>query len=419
MTRRFGALILIVATAFGGAVGASAQTGWDAIAFEQLLNEAELMRQQADQLSGVDRDAYHRYLYDAASIQQQAMEMLGRALLTAEVGDGVQSAMEQFVTLSEQRIAVLIELQQCVAARIVLEQALYDPNILPEGGVEQLTTLNSSIDLCGVWVFDSPVGWDEARFEEYLAESELRETELAVVPSTNEQQRASLLFEVAQRKQQALSLLQTAMHLRRVEPERTIELSEQLSMLYLNIFPLLIELDLCDAAEGHLTRAFDNSDLLPEESLTDLEALNPSLARCPLDDEQQADTTDPNDGSELVEPVEPGENLLPYILLGSAAATGLSALIIDISYADERDALSTYQDDCAVGPCNRDNADSLAQTVDTGKIVIGTLAGVAIVSGVTGLILLLTDTDSSDELPVEIDAGVDQNGAGARLRVRF
>ena len=418
MTRRFGTLILVVATVFGVPIGASAQTGWDAISFEQLLQEAELMRQHADELSGVDRDAYHRYLYDAASIQQQAMEMLGRALLTAEVGDDVQSAKERFVTLSEERIAVLLELQQCVAARIVLEQALYDPNILPEQGVEQLTALNSSIDLCGVRVFDSPVGWDEARFEEYLAESDLRDAELELIPENNEQQRESLLFEVAQLKQQALSLLQTAMHLRRVQPEQFDELSARLATLYLDIFPLLIELDLCDATEGHLARALENSDLLPEESTTEIEALNPSLQRCPLD-EELVDTTDPNGESELVEPVQDGENLLPYILLGSAAATGLSALIIDISYADERDALSTHQDDCAAGPCNRENADSLAETIDTGKIVIASLAGVAIVTGVTGLILLLTDSDSSDDAPIEVDAGIDQNGVGASLRVRF
>ena len=93
-----------------------------------------------------------------------------------------------------------------------------------------------------------------------------------------------------------------------------------------------------------------------------------------------------------------GPGALSYALFGASAVIGAAALTYNFVLGDELEEFEAIRADCVSGPdCDRQRSQQLQETLDNGKVAILVLTSVAVVTGVIGLILTITDSGPAPE----------------------
>ena len=302
------------------ALPAQAQVQWNPSSYIDLVREGDRLYEEAGGIPDDRREERRSLLYQSAQVKQRALEMIRRGLLSGSVaGDLRAIAIEDLFNLNENIIVIMMDLDQCAAAELLLEQALGDPTILPVGAVEHLESQRPRIRAC------------ESRVA--VAPDMVNREAMAEVTQDRDRYRAEL--EDSQASETALQQ----------ELQRT---------------------------EEELAQARAGSSPAP------------------------ASGTDP----------------LPYALLAGGGALLVSALVVDLALAGERDDLDRLQSECNAGPCNLEHARATADTLDDGKVAIGVLLGAGLVSATVGTILLLTgdDDDGGESTALAPRVGPDSFG---------
>lgn len=384
----------------------SAQTEWDALSYLQLLDEGEYFYAQAQELEQ-GSELRRTLLFQAALAKQAAGELVRRAMLGGGLPEDVQAlAVQDFFNLNENLMVILIELEQCTAASLLLEQLLSEPSTLPGGATEHLASMRPTVEECLETLPERPVGWDREIFEELVATGNgiYEDAQQAIAADHPEQ--FSLLFDTIRLDREALAVLHPALEENRIEPEYREQAHQQLVELHLRIIGSILNMELCDSASFAIGQTAELSENLDANALAELELFRNEVADC------QQRRAPP----EIEQPTESPElGPLPITFLGLSVVAGLSALVYDLALIDTRNDLESAIDMCHMGICNVERANSLADTVDGAKVTLGVLLGVCVVSGTVGLVLWLTDEPApaaeNGELSVTPSLAPDYMGA--------
>ena len=148
-------------------------------------------------------------------------------------------------------------------------------------------------------------------------------------------------------------------------------------------------------------------------SLATLRELRAEVQAC-----RERATSEPNEVPAAPVVAERGPNPVGVAFLGAAGAATVAAIVYDITLADERSLLDDLRSECRDGFCNIELAREVAETVDEGKVVLAVFTGIAVATGITGLVLLLTG-DDEDQPETVVSPVLSPQFAGAVLEVRY
>ena len=374
---------------------ALAQSGWDPAEYSSLLSEGEQLFEAASEVPEWDRERRRELLVQSAAAKQRALDMLYAGLLIDQIEMSQELAIRDFFNLNQNVIAILLIVGECTAAEFLLERTLADTRFLPEEGVAYLREMRSSIEECRIGLTVSD--WGQTTYEELLTRAEATANSHVTVR----------LWQDAQ------AILTHALTHGLITAEGRSQYVGEMSALLERIVGTLVDLDECDAASRELRRAEERTALLPEDSESLLRALRNSVQDC-----RERVAAAPT--AELVPPivVDSGPNPIGVAFLGAAGATALAAIIYDVTLSDERSLLEDLRDDCGDGYCNIEMAREVAETIDEGKVVLAVLTGIAVATGVTGLVLLLTGDDEGEPETV-VSPLISPHFSGAMLEVRY
>lgn len=373
---------------------------WDPIRYLEICQEADATYTRAEALPVGYEDSRRELLTETLLLKQQALEMLRRAVLSGEVTEidpQYQDAIQDIFNLSENVLYLLIELDQCTAAELQLGYALDDPFILPPGAVQHLESLRPLLEECRQRIAAYQHLWDFQRYQEeaQLAEDYRLAASIALTEGDEGAFREAT-FENIQHNARALTILREAMLGGQVNRDNPTA-SNQLFHLYHALISGFLSLDQCDAANRRIQQAIQDAgdfrDTHPEEfadregEIRDCEVRAAERSRS---SSEQADVivVPEYDPTPLPSRVDVG--VTPWILIGVAGASGLTALGIDLATASDRDELDSIRGQCAAGACDYHRALELSDSINDKRVVIGVLSGVGVVSGVIGLVMLLT-----------------------------
>ena len=381
---------------------------WDPIRYIELCQEADVSYAQARALPVGYEDTRRDLLTETLLLKQQALDMLRRAVLSGAISETdiqYRDAIQDLFNLSENVIYLLIELDQCTAGDLQLGQALDDPFILPPGAVQHLEALRPLVNDCRQRVAAYEHLWDFQRYQEEarLAE-ELRLEASRALTDGDEEAYEEATFESIQHNLQALTILREAMLGGQINPDNPTA-SNQLFVLYHALISGFLSLDQCDAANRRIQQAIQDAGDFRDAHPEDFIAREQEIGQCEVRAAER-ETIGPSssdvvvvseyDPTPLPDRVDVG--VTPWILIGVAGASGLTALGIDLATASDRDELDTIRDQCAAGSCDYNRALDLSDSINDRRVVIGVLSGVGVVTGVVGLIMLLTADTKPDEV---------------------
>jgi len=256
----------------------SAQTEWDALSYLQLLDEGEYFYAQAQELEQ-GTELRRTLLFQAALAKQAAGELVRRALLGGELPGNIQAlAIQDFFNLNENLMVILIELEQCTAASLLLEQLLSEPSTLPDGATEHLASMRPTVEECLETLPERPVGWDRELFEELVAAGTRFHQDAQQAIAAEQPEQFSLLFETIRLDREALAVLSPALEENRVEPEYQEQAHQQLVDLQLRIIGSILRMDLCDSASVAIEQTAESGALLDADTVAQLEGFRNEVA---------------------------------------------------------------------------------------------------------------------------------------------
>ena len=381
---------------------------WDPIRYIEMCQEAEVTYTQAEALPVGYEDTRHELLTETLLLKQQALEMLRRAVLSGEILETdvqYEDAIQDLFNLSENVIYLLIELDQCTAGELQLGRALDDPFILPPGAVQQLEALRPVVNECRLRVAAYEHLWDFQRYqEEALLADEFRFEASRALTDGDEEGFREATFESIQHNSQALTILRQAMLGGQVDPDNPTA-SNQLFGIYHALISGFLSLDQCDAANRRIQQAVEDSGEFRDAHPEDFLSREPEIEDCEVRAAQRRMTGSGRSDVLVVSEYDPTPlpdrvdvGVTPWILIGVAGASGVAALGIDLATASDRDELDSIRGQCAAGSCDYNRALDLSDSINDRRVVIGVLSGVGVVTGVVGLVMLLTADTKPDEV---------------------
>jgi hypothetical protein len=395
-----------------GGQAAWAQVTWDAEEYVELTQEGQRLY---DEAMAMPLDAVARrqdLLFRSADLKQQGLEMLRTALLTGEVEDQREMAVQDFYTLNENLLVVLLDLDQCAASELLLNQAVARPEWLPEGGLSHLESLRDDVSECyGRVESGERTMWEATHYHELVAQAGAWLDQAHALDRDETRQRRDLLWEASRSTDEAVQMIRAGLLRGEVRESEVTDPEGELFRRYDELMGILLELDLCNATERQLEQATQDGEMMASSS--DLEARRRAdIAACRRR----------NPSGEAVAAEEDGgsrTNWLPWALVGVGGTALLAALVVDISSADDRDELEELQAQCAEGPCDEARANQLSDDVDGQALAVGILLGVAVVAGGVATWLLLTEDDEEPAPAAQLLPVLGADRAGLGLWVRF
>ena len=384
----FAAVLLVPSLALG-------QSVWNPDEYSTLLTEGDRLFAAAEEVPDWDREHRREVLVQSAAAKQRALDMLYAGLLTNQIEMSQALANRDFFNLNQNVIAILLMVDECTAAEFLLERALADTRFLPSEGVAYLQDMRSSIEACriGLTVTD----WGQSTYQELLSRADSTGSGYVAVRAW----------------QDAQAILTHALTHGLITAESRPDFTGELAGLLDRIVSTLVELDECDAAGRELRRADDRTALLPDDVETTLRELRAEVQAC-----RERATSEPNEVPAAPVVAERGPNPVGVAFLGAAGAATVAAIVYDITLADERSLLDDLRSECRDGFCNIELAREVAETVDEGKVVLAVFTGIAVATGITGLVLLLTG-DDEDQPETVVSPVLSPQFAGAVLEVRY
>ncbi|MBN1944997.1 MAG: hypothetical protein JW797_04935 [Bradymonadales bacterium] len=404
--------------------GTAVAQQWDPNRYLELLDDGNRIYERAQEL-GPNNPRYNQMVYDTLALKQEALEMLRRAVLAREVPEYLMNdARTDLFNLNENVMFLLMEIDQCAAAELLLDRSAMDTEILPEGGLEHLGRLRGDLDVCYEGVASAEAAtWD---IEEYLQMIEEAETWRAQADAATEPiARNAALFESSQDYGRALDYLRQGM-MHGLVDEITGLTSADLFDLYETLIMNFLEMNLCPSAERRLEQAISDSNMLAEGDPGRFEAYQLDIQEC-WDRAAQGIgpvTPQPRPGVQpgvarqqappLPERMEYG--IASYVLLGVCGVSAITALGLDLATGSDRDELETLRDQCNAGSCDYARSLELSDGINDRKALIGVLSGVSVVTGVVGLVMLVLDLTAEPALPAATGQG---RGAGPEAFLGF
>ncbi len=377
------------------AITAQAQSNWDPRRYADLVDEGDELFTASQTVPENDVEQRRELLLQAAGAKQQALDMLLAGLLLGEIETSQSLARRDFFNLNQNVIAILLLAEECTAAEFLLDRALENENLLDRDGIEYLTQMRERVSECKAQI--ERVDWGRELFDELLARAD---------ESTNELVALRL-------RQDAQAMLATALARGTVPTDDRPELAEALLGIHRQNVTQIADFGWCELADAEVGRTRDQSDILPTSSGTFFTEMEQVVQTC------RDNRVDLPVGPGTPTVVESGPPIVPIALLSVAGMSLASALIYDISLGGQRQLLDDLQSECADGFCNVELARETAINLDDGKVVLGVFTGIAVATGVTGLILLLLDDDEADAPGVTAYPWVSPTQAGAAFQVRY
>ena len=376
------------------AATAEAQSNWNPRLYADLVDQGDELFSASQAVPENDVEQRRELLLQAAGAKQQALDMLLAGLILGEIEMSQTLARRDFFNLNQNVIAILLLAEECTAAEFLLDRALGNENLLDREGIEYLTEMRGRVSECKAQI--ARVDWGRDEFDDLLSRADENTDALVAL----------------RLRQDAQAMLGNALSRGLVPTDDRPALAESLLGLRRQNITQVADFGWCDLASAELSRARDQRDVLPASSGPFFSEMEQVVQGCR---DNRVDL--PVGPGPTV--VESGPPIVPIALLSVAGMSLASALIYDISLTGQRDLLETLQDECADGVCNVELARETAINVDDGKIVLGIFTGIAVASGVTGLILLLLDDDGADAPAVSAHPWVSPTEAGAAFQVRY
>jgi hypothetical protein len=416
---------------------AGAQGGWDATQWLELVEQGDNLYQQAVETDEDDDESYRGYLRESLRYKQQALEMLRRALLLHQIEAVEQlsaDANRDLFNLAENVIVILLELDQCDAGELMLDRALGDPDLLPEGGVVHLESLRSEFQDCRVQVAESGAAvFDYDRLSSLILAAEQWREAALIRDAGDTMGRSGDLFESSYAYVEAIGLLNVGLTSGLlIDPDGEHE--STLYALHNELITVLLDVNSCDAAQRRVNVAMEVAASMPLGDPAMFTPRQTDIADC--QDRYQASLSQTPE--QVIVEVERGPNHpplaqradvgdAPYVLFGVAGATFLTAIVIDLLSAGDRDDLDTARAQCPDGDCDFERVQELADSVNSDKVAVGILTGATIVTAAIGTMLYLTSQESPARASApttddDIGAGTpvfSLDGLGASLRINF
>jgi hypothetical protein len=197
-------VVLMLAAVFAP-VAARAQEAWDPARYQQLVEEGNALYEQAE---ARDSSAEYRVSSIRRWPSNSRPRDAGDAVIRNEIADWrtCEAVIQDLFNLNENVLVLLMELDQCAAAELLLDRSMRDEELLPAGGLEHLTAVrDTDLAECQVRASQTQATWDLERFLTLVEQGDhWREQAASVQDPTS---LASNLFESAEAYTQALEYL--------------------------------------------------------------------------------------------------------------------------------------------------------------------------------------------------------------------
>ena len=430
--RRAQAIILAISLFLVLPTSSFAQEGWDMDRWVELVTEGNRLFTEAQDVPLDDDAAYRDLIRQSLQYKQAAIEMLRRALLLNQieaVAELSEYANQDLYNLTENVIVLLVDLDQCDAAQLSLQQALGDTSILPEGGPEHLEGLRPQIEECRDRVAQLNVQFDYDAYNASVADGDRWRERGELGRDVDDPFWESDLLEAAQHYREAIRMVETGLLGGRLE-DRDGEVTPEMLELYNQLLTILFAVNACENAERRTEEA--------HETVAALE-LEPPLyfANWPMEIEachnRRLAAESETSGDTVIVLTEPEEvqhqlhsssdtGVAPIILFSTSGVAAITAVTYYFLGGEDRDELDDLQAQCAVQDCDEARLVELSSDVDDRTTITAVLSGVGVVTLLSGIVAVLTSIDSEPDNQGSLqvgDASIELSGTGASFQIEF
>jgi len=407
----------VVAVALATALPASAQQNWDPDAYLGLVEQGEDLYREALSIPESEVERRRTLLFESARIKQRALSLLRNALVANRVTEYRAEAIADYFNLNENLIIILIALEQCAAAELLLDQSQNATTLIAEAGDPDLSGLVERVDECADAAGLTAVVWDSGPYQEMMSEGVLLYEDAMDLPAADRAGREQYFYDSMRLTEAALIALRQGIRSGDAD-ERLADPEQEHVDGTRQIIVSMLELDLCSVAEGRLQQALDDDAYLPSDGEAQLARLQDAIEEC---EERVAERSVVVQETVIVESGGmSGRDIAGWSLIGAAGAATMGFFVIDLVMADEVDDLDALRAQCETGRCNGAQAQSLANSVDDARLGQWILLGTAVATGATGLILLVTgDDDAESERAARVAPIVAPGLVGAGFDLSF
>lgn len=389
--------LAIAAICLLGAVSAAAQTGsWDPDTYLDLVRRGEEAYDEALATPAGQPERRRELLFESARIKQTALSLLRTALITDTVTEFREEAVADYFNLNQNLVVILVQLDQCAAAELLLYEAANAPGLAEQAVEIDLESLQVRVDDCNERVGSTAGGWDVSSYRDLEREGRLAFEDAEAMPESDEAGRSAFLYQSMRATEAAATLLHNGLVEGRAQafldtPEADyLDLTEQSVEVFL-------ALGLCEAAESRLLVARETPQFLPGDADGVLGPLGRRVDAC-VPARAAAQEPEPPRVTPTPAPIVTTDGLTPlqtagWALVAAGTAAAVSFFIVDLSLADEVDELDTQRAACESGTCDIGRTRQLADTIDGGRTAEWILLGSAVALVGTGVALVLSGGD--------------------------
>lgn len=432
--RRAQAVILAISLILVLPLPGFAQETWDMDAWIELVTEGNRLFLEAQDVPLDDDETYRGLIRESLQFKQAAIEMLRRALLLNQieaVAELSEYANQDLYNLTENVIVLLVDLDQCDAAQLSLQQALSDTSILPEGGSDYLDGLRPQIDECRERVAHLGVQFDYDAYNSAVADGDRWRERGEAGREIDDPFWESDLLESSQHYREAISMVENGLSAGRLEDRDGVVAAEMLE-LYDRLVSILFDVSACENAERRIEGAQETVAALGLEAPLyfadwplEIEACH--QRRLAAESESSGDTvivlTEPDEVQHQLHSSS-DTGVAPIILFSTSGVAAITAVTYYFLGGDDRDELNDLQAQCAVQDCDAARLEQLSSDVDDRTTITAVLSGVGVVTLLSGIVAVLTSLDSEPERTNQGehqvgDASIGFSGTGASFRIEF
>lgn len=239
-----------------------------------------------------------------------------------------------------------------------------------------------------------------------------------------------LLIQSARLKEEALEMLQSALSEGQFADNDSInqQAQEDLYLLYDNVMAALLALDFCQSTENRLEQAIvlGETETIPQSMSSELQTnfsqrIEHCFERTAVSEE--ATTASSNEQVQTtVSSVEESSSILPWILIGTGGAFIIGGIAYDLSLGSEQDEFETLKATCDQGCTNSEvsRAGDLQSTLDTGKVIVGTMIAAGLISAIVGTVLIFMEDDGvENDRQIAVSPNLSFDGLSIQYSTRF
>jgi hypothetical protein len=239
---------------------------WDQAEYVELIEQGQ---QAYDEATALPADAIHRrhqLLYQSARVKAGARRLLYFAIVTGEFDDVLGDAISEWFNLSENLVVTLVQIGECDASELILDELQEHREQLQSDALEYLDTLPARIESCRSHVVSGANTWDPRRFHELRNDADewLERSSQSDAGSTAQR---DLLLESVWSREQSVDLLRS-MLFTYAEAPGVENPTESLFEQYPPLIDALVRLGFCDTAERRLLQRRIDAQVLQTEPTT-------------------------------------------------------------------------------------------------------------------------------------------------------